>query len=186
MGNRSDDRHPVADPRLGALTLRHTVSTETQSCSFKQNSGHWATVKILRPGPPLRLLSSPLQSEGSVWPPNYHLQTGPSCGWCSEVQVCHHVYNGLNDINDAGHRVWPYIKPAPLPATQKFLSDGALWVRKYPGFWNVNCSALPREKAVYKYEALWLPLVTSLFQSIMQSVPSPMFYFCSRFCCPIL
>lgn len=43
-----------------------------------------------------------------------------------------------------------------------------------------------RGEAVYKYEALRLPLVTSLFQSIMQSVPSPMFYFCSGFCCPIL
>ena len=43
-----------------------------------------------------------------------------------------------------------------------------------------------RGEAVYNYEALRLPLVTSLFQSIMQSVPSPMFYFCSGFCCPIL
>lgn len=99
--------------------------------------------------------------------------------------MCHNVYNGLNYINDSGHRVWLHIKLAPLPETQRFLGDGTR-VRKYHGVWNVNCSALPREKAVYKYEALQLPVVTSLFQSIMQSVPSPMFYFCSGFCCPIL
>lgn len=50
----------------------------------------------------------------------------------------------------------------------------------------MNYSEGPGEKAVYKYEALQLPLVTILFESIMQSVPSPKFYFCSRFCCPIL
>lgn len=80
--------------------------------------------------------------------------------------------------------MWFHIKLALLPKKQRCLSNGTK-VHTY------HCSERqllwdPWGKAVYKYEALWLPLVTSLFQSIMQAVPSPMFYFGSRFCCPIL
>lgn len=81
--------------------------------------------------------------------------------------------------------MWFHIKLVPLPKKRRCLSNGAE-VRKYHCFWNINHSEILGGKAVYKYEALRLPLVTSLFQSIMQSVSSPMFYFCSGFCCPIL